>query len=62
MARDIGGSDPERMAPPRVQEYVENEFRNGNIDVKVVSDSDVSIPDHNFMGPMRRSFDRLSPS
>lgn len=43
MARDIGGSDPERMAPPRVQEYVENEFRNSNIDIKVVSDGDVSI-------------------
>ncbi|MDK2413560.1 hypothetical protein QHH03_31195, partial [Aphanizomenon sp. 202] len=23
VARDVGGSDPERMAPPRVEEYVQ---------------------------------------
>ena len=26
VARDIGGADPERMAPPRVAEYVEDLF------------------------------------
>ncbi|XP_044734564.1 putative aminopeptidase W07G4.4 [Chrysoperla carnea] len=39
VARDIGGSDPERMAPPKVQEYVENEFNSSNISIDVVSDS-----------------------
>lgn len=28
VARDIGGADPERMAPPRVAEYMENLFGN----------------------------------
>lgn len=26
VARDIGGSDPERMAAPRIVEYLKNEF------------------------------------
>lgn len=30
VARDIGGADPERMAPPRVAEYVENLFGNSS--------------------------------
>ncbi|CAF1040771.1 unnamed protein product [Rotaria sordida] len=34
VARDIGGTDPERMAPPRVAEYVENLF-NKSSDVKI---------------------------
>jgi len=35
VARDIGGSDPERMAPPRVEEYVREVFKGSNISVKV---------------------------
>ncbi|XP_018493704.1 putative aminopeptidase W07G4.4 [Galendromus occidentalis] len=35
--RDIGGSDPERMAPPRVEEYVQELFANSPVSVKVVS-------------------------
>lgn len=35
VGRDIGGSDPERMAPPRVAEYVQNLFgKSSNIKVK----------------------------
>ena len=30
VSRDIGGSDPERMAAPRVEEYVRNEVRTGH--------------------------------
>ena len=33
--RDIGGSDPERMAAPRVEEYVRESFKNSCIQVKV---------------------------
>ena len=33
--RDIGGSDPERMAPPRVEEYVREAFKDSGIDIKV---------------------------
>ncbi|XP_036434331.1 putative aminopeptidase W07G4.4 [Colossoma macropomum] len=36
--RDIGGSDPERMAAPRVAEYVKELFKNSPVQVKVVSD------------------------
>jgi leucyl aminopeptidase len=35
VGRDIGGADPERMAPPRVAEYVEDLFnKSSNVKVK----------------------------
>uniref|UniRef100_A0A672J574 Putative aminopeptidase W07G4.4 n=1 Tax=Salarias fasciatus TaxID=181472 RepID=A0A672J574_SALFA len=36
--RDIGGSDPERMAAPRVADYVQELFRDSPVTVEVVSD------------------------
>ncbi|XP_074526451.1 putative aminopeptidase W07G4.4 [Halichoeres trimaculatus] len=36
--RDIGGSDPERMAAPRVAEYVQELFRDTPVQVEVLSD------------------------
>uniref|UniRef100_A0AAG5CNM1 Cytosol aminopeptidase domain-containing protein n=1 Tax=Anopheles atroparvus TaxID=41427 RepID=A0AAG5CNM1_ANOAO len=38
VARDIGGGDPERMAPPRVAEYVQEAFKSGTIKVTVIDD------------------------
>ncbi|XP_056157971.1 putative aminopeptidase W07G4.4, partial [Lampris incognitus] len=38
VCRDIGGSDPERMAAPRVAEYVQNLFRDSLVQVEVLSD------------------------
>lgn len=38
VARDIGGSDPERMAPPRVEEYVKKVFAGSKVKVDVVSE------------------------
>ncbi|CAJ1069121.1 putative aminopeptidase W07G4.4 [Xyrichtys novacula] len=38
VCRDIGGSDPERMAAPRVAEYVQELFNNSPVQVEVVSD------------------------
>ncbi|XP_030593412.1 putative aminopeptidase W07G4.4 [Archocentrus centrarchus] len=35
--RDIGGSDPERMAAPRVAEYIQELFKNSPVQVEVVS-------------------------
>lgn len=35
--RDIGGSDPERMAAPRVAEYVQSVFKDSPVKVTVVS-------------------------
>ncbi len=34
--RDIGGSDPERMAAPRVEEYVTQAFQGTQVTVDVV--------------------------
>ncbi|KAM9391875.1 putative aminopeptidase W07G4.4 [Pholidichthys leucotaenia] len=36
--RDIGGSDPERMAAPRVADYVQELFKNSPVQVEVLSD------------------------
>lgn len=33
MCRDIGGSDPERMAAPRVSEYVQTVFKDSPVQV-----------------------------
>ena len=38
VARDIGGSDPERMAPPRVEDYVKKLFEGSRVTVDIVSD------------------------
>ena len=38
VARDIGGSDPERMSAPKVVEYVDQLFKNTCIKVNVISD------------------------
>lgn len=40
VARDIGGSDPERMAAPRVAQYVEEIFSDSQTKVKVKTISD----------------------
>lgn len=40
MARDIGGSDPERMAPPGVEAYVRDVFHGTNVSLEVVSDDE----------------------
>ncbi|XP_032808306.1 putative aminopeptidase W07G4.4 isoform X2 [Petromyzon marinus] len=39
--RDIGGSDPERMAAPKVAEYLETIFKDTTVLMKVISDPDV---------------------
>jgi len=36
VARDIGGSDPERMAAPRVEEYVQEAFKGTKVKVEVM--------------------------
>ncbi|KAI3387638.1 hypothetical protein SNEBB_008354 [Seison nebaliae] len=42
VARDIGGSDPERMAPPKVEEYVRKVFGDKSSSIKLTVKSDVS--------------------
>lgn len=38
VARDIGGGDPERMAPPRVVQYVKEVFANSPVKLTVIDD------------------------
>ncbi|XP_062912903.1 putative aminopeptidase W07G4.4 [Mobula hypostoma] len=38
VCRDIGGSDPERMAAPKVANYIQNIFHNSVVTVSVTSD------------------------
>ena len=38
LVRDIQGSDPERMAPPRVADYVKKHFEDTSITVEVIED------------------------
>jgi len=41
VCRDVGGSDPERTAPPRVEEYVRQLFKGTGIKIEVVSGQQV---------------------
>ena len=44
MARDIGGGCPERMAPPRIEEYLKELFPSkecSNISMEVIKDEDI---------------------
>jgi leucyl aminopeptidase len=38
IGRDIGGGDPERMAPPMVAEYVQKAFQGTAVKVEVIKD------------------------
>ncbi|XP_067658006.1 putative aminopeptidase W07G4.4 isoform X2 [Haliotis asinina] len=55
LTRDIGGSDPERMAAPRVLEYVQEAFRDTDIKVSVVSDKSVIEKEYPLMAAVNRS-------
>jgi len=53
--RDIGGSDPERMAAPRVAEYVQNIFKDTCIKVEVISDCDKLNTEYPLLGAVNRA-------
>ena len=53
-ARDIGGSDPERMAPPRVEEYVRELFDGSSIQVEVISDPSVLEKEYPLFAAVNR--------
>uniref|UniRef100_A0A3Q3WPM1 Cytosol aminopeptidase domain-containing protein n=1 Tax=Mola mola TaxID=94237 RepID=A0A3Q3WPM1_MOLML len=52
--RDIGGSDPECMAAPRVAEYVEQLFKNSLVKVEVVSDLKVLEKEYPCLAAVNR--------
>lgn len=43
VCRDIGDSDPQRMSPPYVAEYITNAFNGTNISIRMVSEVTVSL-------------------
>ncbi|KAJ8317580.1 hypothetical protein KUTeg_005484 [Tegillarca granosa] len=55
VARDIGGSDPERMAAPRVAEYVQNVLKDTGIKITVVSDPAVLKSDFPLLAAVNRA-------
>lgn len=55
VARDINGSDPERMAPPAVEEYVRDAFRDSCVQVNVVSDLNTLNKDFPLLGAVNRA-------
>lgn len=55
IARDIGGGDPERMAPPNVADYVVKAFTSGVIKVEVISDQDKLEKDFPLFGAVNRA-------
>lgn len=53
--RDIGGSDPERMAAPRVAEYVESIFKDTCVKVTVISDIAVLEKEYPLLAAVNRA-------
>ena len=55
VAKDIGGSDPERMAPPRVEDYVLEVFAESScVTVEVVSDDQQLCKDYPLFSAVNR--------
>ncbi|GFO24637.1 Sb:cb283 protein, partial [Plakobranchus ocellatus] len=55
VARDIMGSDPERMAAPRVEDYVQEAFKDTNVQVSVVSNANILNRDFPLLGAVNRA-------
>lgn len=55
ISRDIGGGDPERMAPPMVADYVKKAFTSGVIKVEVVDDQDKLEHEFPLFGAVNRA-------
>ncbi|KAK0418847.1 hypothetical protein QR680_013805 [Steinernema hermaphroditum] len=54
VCRDVGDSDPIRMAPPRVGEYIEDVFKGGNVKVSVISNPEEIQKDYPMMAAVNR--------
>lgn len=60
VGRDIGGSDPERMAPPRVAEYVQDLFQQtSDIKVNVIKDLKQIEKDFPLFAAVNRAANRM---
>jgi len=54
VARDIAGSDPERMAPPNVATYVKQTFKGSNINVEIIDNQDTIKKEYPFTYAVNR--------
>nr|CAB3263382.1 putative aminopeptidase W07G4.4 [Phallusia mammillata] len=54
LTRDIQGSDPERMAPPRVAQHVTQYFEGTSIKVEVIADVDYIEKNYPCLGAVNR--------
>lgn len=55
VARDIGGTEPERMAPPRMAEYCAERFQGGAVNMEVVSDRETLERDYPLLSGVARA-------
>ncbi|KAK2579907.1 hypothetical protein KPH14_007587 [Odynerus spinipes] len=55
VARDIGGADPERMAPPRVEEYLAELYCGSHITMQVISDQDTLLQEYPLFACVNRA-------
>ncbi|KAL0105085.1 hypothetical protein PUN28_016616 [Cardiocondyla obscurior] len=55
VARDIGGGDPERMAPPRVEEYLAELFCGSNVTMRVISDEETLLREYPLFASVNRA-------
>jgi len=62
VCRDIGGSDPERMAPPRVAEYVTNLFKGTCVKVEVVKGHETLKKEYPCLAAVDRAANQPSTS
>lgn len=54
ISRDIGGGDPERMTPIKIQQYVEKIFANTSIKLTVISDQSVFEKEYPLFAAVNR--------
>ncbi|KAK3094658.1 hypothetical protein FSP39_004605 [Pinctada imbricata] len=59
VTRDIGGSDPERMAAPRVQSYVEDAFKGTCIKISVTSDPSTLAKEYPLLEAVNRAANKV---
>ncbi|KAI9580464.1 putative aminopeptidase W07G4.4 isoform X1 [Glossina fuscipes] len=57
VARDIGVGDPERMAPPRIEEYVTKIFK--NLKVNVISNVDTITKEYPLFAAVNRAANQI---
>ncbi|MEQ8767060.1 MAG: leucyl aminopeptidase family protein [Planctomycetota bacterium] len=55
LARDLGGTDPERMAPPRFAEACQEAFAGTGVRVEVVSDVGTLLKDYPILSAVARA-------